>query len=68
MAMLVKKIISVLLILAICLSMLFTLSGCVDEKEHKCLKCNGSGVVRDKYGYYAYVDCPRCHGAGYLIY
>ncbi len=64
--MLIKRAISLLLVLALSLSMLFTLTGCIGGGEHTCLKCNGSGRVRDTYGYYAYVTCPRCGGSGSL--
>jgi DnaJ-class molecular chaperone len=39
-----------------------------EESDHKCMKCNGSGKVRDEYGYFAYVSCPRCGCKGYLTY
>ncbi len=62
-----KKIGSGLLLIVLCLSMILPLAGCA-ASDHTCLKCNGTGRVRDTYGYYAYVTCPRCHGAGKLNY
>ena len=64
----IKRLIAFLLVIVLCLSLSVALSACGDEEEHKCMKCGGSGRVRDKYGYYAYVTCPRCNGAGYLKY
>ena len=64
----VKRLVSVLLVVVLCFSMLFVFTACGGEEKHTCMKCGGSGRVRDQYGYYAYVSCPRCHGAGYLIY
>ena len=65
-----RKMISVLLTVIICAFVACSLCSCGEgsEEEHTCLKCNGSGKVRDEYGYYAYVTCPRCNGAGYLEY
>lgn len=36
------------------------------EEWHKCYKCNGSGKVRNDYGWN--VTCPRCNGVGGLHY
>ena len=46
------------------------MQSCVPQEKgyHECMKCKGTGRVRDKYGYYAYVTCDRCHGAGKLYY
>lgn len=68
-----EEIISVVVAIATGLSMLailytVILSGCGGGENHTCMKCGGSGKVRDKYGYSAYVTCPRCHGVGYLTY
>ena len=64
----VKRLIALILVVVLCFSMMLVLSACGDEEKHTCMRCGGSGRVRDKYGYYAYVSCPRCNGAGYLIY
>ena len=63
----IKRLICIILVLLLCISVLCTFSSC-EESEHQCMKCNGSGKVRDEYGYYAYVKCPRCQGKGYLVY
>ena len=62
-----KKIMSLLLV---SIMIVLTLGGCTedDPEWHTCLKCNGSGKIRDKYGYYAYVSCTRCDGRGKLYY
>ena len=62
-----KKVLCVILSVAICLICPLTLSGC-SPTEHFCTKCNGTGKIRDPYGYYAYVTCDWCHGAGYMYY
>ena len=62
-----KKILCIILSVVICLIFPLTLSGC-SPTEHFCTKCNGTGKVRDHYGYYAYVTCDWCHGAGYMYY
>ena len=64
----IKRFVARILISALCFSTVFALSACGSEEKHTCLKCNGSGKVRDEYGYYAYVKCPRCQGKGYLVY
>lgn len=51
----------------VCLLLAGLAGGCEDT-DHTCMKCNGTGRVRDKYGYYAYVTCPRCNGRGSLTY
>lgn len=62
----VKRIIAMLLMSVFLVG---TLTGCGGEVEkHTCMKCNGSGKIRDEYGYYAYVKCTRCRGLGYLEY
>lgn len=67
--MMLKRLISLFLVVVLCFSMLSILSACSGgDEEHTCLKCNGSGRVRDEYGYYAYVSCPRCGGSGSLTY
>lgn len=62
-----KKIISLFLAVLMSLSMCLPLAGC-GSKDHVCMKCGGSGRVRDSYGYFAYVTCPRCGGKGTLNY
>ena len=62
-----KKLLSLLFVIVLCLSMCLPLAGC-GSKDHTCMKCKGSGMVRDSYGYYAYVTCPRCGGSGTLKY
>lgn len=62
-----KKVLCVILSVVICLIFPLTLSGC-SPTEHFCTKCKGTGKVRDPYGYYAYVTCDWCHGAGYMYY
>lgn len=62
-----KRIKSIFLLVVLCLSMVISLAGC-GTSDHTCLKCGGSGRVRDEYGYYAYVACPRCGGSGKLNY
>ena len=63
-----KKVKRILAFILVAIMMMCTLIACGEDEEHTCLKCNGSGKVRDEYGYYAYVTCPRCHGAGSLEY
>lgn len=63
-----KKAISIVLATLLVVSCCVSLTACGKEEKHTCMKCGGTGVVRDKYGYYAYVTCPRCNGVGYLIY
>ena len=58
--------ISALIVFVLCLSMALLLSACFDDEPQLCMKCGGTGRVRDEYGYFAYVTCPRCNGAGYL--
>ena len=58
--------ISALILFVLCLSMALLLSACFDDEPKLCTKCGGTGRVRDEYGYFAYVTCPRCNGAGYL--
>ncbi len=36
------------------------------EEWHTCMKCNGSGKVRNDLGYY--VTCPQCDGVGAFYY
>lgn len=60
----IKRFLVIFLAIAMCLCV----SACTGEENHTCMKCNGTGFVRDVYGYYAYVTCPRCHGVGYLTY
>ena len=55
-------------ILVILALFLFSKVFAGEEQDHMCLKCNGTGKVRDEFGYFAYVDCPRCYGEGYLTY
>lgn len=62
-----KRLICFLLALLLCMSTMLMFTSC-GEGEHRCMKCGGSGRVRDEYGYFAYVTCPRCGGVGYLIY
>lgn len=63
-----KKLISLFIAIVLCLSACLSLSGCGGSSDHTCMKCHGSGRVRDTYGYYAYVTCPRCGGSGSLNY
>lgn len=62
----IKRLISLLIVFVLCLSMALLLSACFDDEPQLCMKCGGTGRVRDEYGYFAYVTCPRCNGAGYL--
>ena len=65
----IKRLICFLLVLLICISTVLVFTSCEgSESDHKCMKCGGSGKVRDEYGYFAYVSCPRCGGRGYLTY
>ena len=63
----IKRLICIVLALLLCMSTASVFTSC-EESDHKCMKCNGSGKVRDEYGYFAYVSCPRCGGKGYLTY
>ena len=63
----IKRLICIVLALLLCMSTAIIFTSC-EESDHKCMKCNGSGKVRDEYGYFAYVSCPRCGGKGYLTY
>ena len=58
--------ISALILFVLFLSMALLLSACFDDEPQLCMKCGGTGRVRDEYGYFAYVTCPWCNGAGYL--
>lgn len=57
----------IVIFFAICM-LLSTCSSDVsfgEDEWHKCLKCDGTGKVRETY---AYVTCPRCDGVGALYY
>ena len=57
-----------IIVVLIILGLLGSCMGGGETEEHKCMKCNGKGKVRDEYGYHEYVTCPRCHGVGSLEY
>lgn len=63
----IKKILCFIFTAVICIAIPFTLTSC-QPTWHKCMKCGGTGRVRDTYGYYAYVTCDWCHGAGKMYY
>ena len=64
----IKRLICIILAVLLCMSAAIVFTSCDEESDHKCMKCDGSGKVRDEYGYFAYVTCPRCGGKGYLTY
>lgn len=71
--MLRKRVLSVLLSAALCFTMLPVVTGCSSRSSSSgsdgkrvCAECWGKGYVRDPYGYYAYITCPRCNGDGEL--
>ena len=64
-----KPIICILLAIALIFLLLSIMHGCnpsSDPDWHTCIKCSGSGKVRNDLGYY--VTCPRCNGLGALDY
>ena len=69
----VKLSLIIAIILVIIFVIVLTIAGIIDGNSsannstspwETCLKCNGSGHVRNDLGYS--VSCPRCNGVGYI--
>ena len=65
--MMVKRVILLLLVAALCFVMLFAFSGCRKGERTTCDWCNGTGYQSYSNGQFGFMECSKCKGKGFVF-